>query len=101
MRRILVMRKVLYLRDEDTGEVWCPTPLPAPAAGASQVASGAGYARFTHRGHGLEHTLRLWVTPDEPVKLVELTLTNRLGRPRSAHRDVRRRVGAGNVALAV
>jgi cyclic beta-1,2-glucan synthetase len=26
--------------------------------------------------------LRLWVPPDDPVKLVELTLTNRLSRPR-------------------
>jgi cyclic beta-1,2-glucan synthetase len=74
--------EVLYLRDEDTGEVWCPTPRPAPAAGAYQVAYGTGYARFTHRGHGLDHALRVWVTPHEPVKLVELTLTNRRDHPR-------------------
>jgi cyclic beta-1,2-glucan synthetase len=46
------------------------------------VAYGAGYARFLHRSHGLEQSVRLWVPPDDPVKLVELELTNRLDRPR-------------------
>jgi cyclic beta-1,2-glucan synthetase len=62
--------------------VWSPTPGPAPADGAHQIRYGAGYATFLHRSHGLDQTLRLWVPPDDPVKLVELTLTNRLDRPR-------------------
>ena len=74
--------EVLYLRDEETGAVWTPTPLPAPADGAYQIRYGAGYATFLHRSHGLEQSLRLWVPPDDPVKLVELRLTNRLDRPR-------------------
>jgi cyclic beta-1,2-glucan synthetase len=74
--------EVLYLRDEDTGAVWTPTPRPAPAAGAHQVGYGAGYARFLHRSHGLEQTVCLWVPPDDPVKLVEVGLTNRLDRRR-------------------
>jgi cyclic beta-1,2-glucan synthetase len=74
--------EVLYLRDEETGAVWTPTPRPAPAPGAYQIRYGAGYATFLHRSHGLEQSLRLWVPPDDPVKLVELTLTNRLDRPR-------------------
>jgi cyclic beta-1,2-glucan synthetase len=74
--------EVLYLRDEETGAVWTPTPRPAPAHGAYQIRYGAGYATFLHRSHGLEQSLRLWVPPDDPVKLVELTLTNRLDRPR-------------------
>jgi cyclic beta-1,2-glucan synthetase len=74
--------EVLYLRDEETAAVWTPTPLPAPADGAYQIRYGAGYATFLHRSHGLEQSLRLWVPPDDPVKLVELGLTNRLDRPR-------------------
>jgi cyclic beta-1,2-glucan synthetase len=74
--------EVLYLRDEETGAVWTPTPRPAPATGAYQIRYGAGYATFLHRSHGLEQSLRLWVPPDDPVKLVELALTNRLDRPR-------------------
>jgi cyclic beta-1,2-glucan synthetase len=74
--------EVVYLRDEETGAVWTPTPRPAPADGAHQIRYGAGYATFLHRSHGLEQSLRLWVPPDDPIKLVELTLTNRLDRPR-------------------
>ena len=74
--------EVLYLRDEETGAVWSPTPLPAPADGAYQIRHGAGYATFLHRCHGLEQPLRLFVPPDDPVKIVELRLTNRLDRPR-------------------
>jgi cyclic beta-1,2-glucan synthetase len=74
--------EVVYLRDEETGVVWTPTPRPAPADGAHQIRYGAGYATFLHRSHGLEQSLRMWVPPDDPVKLVELTLTNRLDRPR-------------------
>jgi cyclic beta-1,2-glucan synthetase len=74
--------EVLYLRDEETGAVWTPTPRPAPAHGAHQIRYGAGYATFLHRSHGLEQSLRLWMPPDDPIKLVELTLTNRLDRPR-------------------
>jgi cyclic beta-1,2-glucan synthetase len=74
--------EVVYLRDEETGAVWSPTPRPAPADGPHQIRYGAGYATFLHRSHGLEQMLRLWVPPDDPVKLVDLTLTNRLERPR-------------------
>jgi cyclic beta-1,2-glucan synthetase len=74
--------EVVYLRDEETGAVWTPTPRPAPADGAYQIRYGAGYATFLHRSHGLEQSLRMWVPPEDPVKLVEVTLTNRLDRPR-------------------
>jgi cyclic beta-1,2-glucan synthetase len=74
--------EVLYLRDEETGVVWTPTPRPIPADGAHQIRYGAGYATFLHRSHGLEQTLRGWVPPDDPVKITELTLTNRLEHAR-------------------
>lgn len=74
--------EVLYLRDEETGVVWSPTPRPCPADGTYQVRYGAGHATFRHRSHGLDQWLRLWVAPDDPVKLIQLRLTNRLDRPR-------------------
>ncbi len=80
--------EALYLRDEETGEVWSPTPAPASAAnapgggGAYRVRHGAGLTTFTHHGHGLEQTLTLFVDPDEPVKLMTLRLRDRWDRPR-------------------
>src|SRR6185369_4727960 len=74
--------EAVYLRDEETGVVWTPTPRPAPDDGAYQVHYGAGYATFLHRSQGLEQTLRMWVPPEDPIKLVEVTVTNRQDRPR-------------------
>ena len=38
--------EALYLRDEETGEVWSPTPLPAGAGLSYRVTHGAGYTTF-------------------------------------------------------
>ena len=74
--------EALYLRDEETGAVWSPTPLPAPGPGSYQVRHGAGYTTFHHRCRGLDQQLRMWVPANDPVKIVELQVTNRLDRPR-------------------
>jgi cyclic beta-1,2-glucan synthetase len=74
--------EVLYLRDEETTAVWTPTPSPAPAAGAHEIRYGAGYAVFQHESHGLDQSVRMWVPPADPVKIIELTLANRSDRPR-------------------
>ena len=38
--------EVVYLRDEETGEVWSPTPLPVPSAAPTLVRHGQGYTVF-------------------------------------------------------
>ena len=35
--------EVVYLRDEDSGEIWCPTPLPIPSPEPTLVRHGQGY----------------------------------------------------------
>ncbi len=69
--------EALYLRDEDTGQVWSPTPLPAGANVPFLVRHGAGYSRFAHNSYGLGHELTLYAPPDAPVKIVRLRLHNR------------------------
>jgi cyclic beta-1,2-glucan synthetase len=71
--------EVIYLRDEATGEFWTPTPLPRGGAGETVVQHGQGYTRFTHDSHGLAQELLLLIPPDDPVKLLCLTVRN-LGR---------------------
>src|SRR5690606_1810 len=44
--------EALYLRDEETGDVWSPTPQPAPAQTPYLVRHGAGYSTFAHVSHG-------------------------------------------------
>ncbi len=72
--------EVLYLRDDDTGAVWTPTPLPIrEPTGSYTIAHGAGYSRYERVSAGLAHTLTVFVPVADPVKVVSLTLRN-LGR---------------------
>ncbi|MDX1663143.1 MAG: glucoamylase family protein [Candidatus Promineifilaceae bacterium] len=73
--------EVVYLRDEETAEVWTPTPQPTPANAAYLIRHGAGYTVFEHNSHGLRQRLRLFASSRDPVKVVELTLEN--ARPRA------------------
>jgi cyclic beta-1,2-glucan synthetase len=70
----------VYLRDEKTGEVWTPTPLPA--GGPAVVRHGAGYTTFASRRGVLEQELTLFVPTHDTVKVSRLRLTNRGDRPR-------------------
>ncbi|HEX9893318.1 MAG TPA: glucoamylase family protein [Gemmatimonadales bacterium] len=74
--------EVLYLRDEESGDVWSATPEPAGQGVAFEVRHGHGYSEFRHARRGLHHRLRVLVHPDHPVKLIELTLSNTWRRPR-------------------
>ncbi|WP_165228403.1 GH36-type glycosyl hydrolase domain-containing protein [Aquisphaera insulae] len=75
--------EVLYVRDEETGEAWCPTPLPIPSDAPTVVRHGPGTTTFLRNAHGIEHELCLAVPPSDPVKLMRLRLKNPGGRPRT------------------
>lgn len=68
--------EVLYLRDEETGEVWTPTPLPGGEEVPFKVRHGAGYTVFEHESHGLHQRLTLFASPEDPVKLIHLEVQN-------------------------
>ena len=74
--------EVLYLRDEETSELWTPTPLPLGPIGTVTVRHGQGYTRYSHASRDLDQDLLVFVPPDDPVKLVRLTLRNDGTRPR-------------------
>ena len=74
--------EALYLRDEETGLVWSPTPMPAGTGTACLIRHGAGYSTFENQSHGLNQYLRLFAAPDAPIKIAHLRLQNLWGRPR-------------------
>ncbi|MHA4801777.1 hypothetical protein, partial [Enterococcus faecium] len=53
-----------YLRDEETGELWSPTPLPTPADAAYQTRHGFGYSVFAVQHAGIASELNLFVAID-------------------------------------
>jgi cyclic beta-1,2-glucan synthetase len=69
--------EAVYLRDEESGAVWSPTPLPVPPAAPTLVRHGQGYTTFSRTEQGLGHELTLFVPPDDPVKVFLLKVTNR------------------------
>ena len=75
--------EALYIRDEESGEVWSPTPLPVREGASFYVARhGQGYSRFEHVSHGISLNLAVFVPPEDPVKLWRLTVENLSFRPR-------------------
>jgi cyclic beta-1,2-glucan synthetase len=74
--------EVVYLRDEESGEIWCPTPLPVASGQPTLVRHGQGYTVFERNTHGLCHKLTLLVPPEDPIKLIRLQVTNASNRPR-------------------
>ncbi len=74
--------EAVYIRDEETGLVWSPTPMPAGADTAHVIRHGAGYSTFESQSHGLNQNLRMFASPDAPLKIVKIRLQNLWQRPR-------------------
>src|SRR6202050_3462743 len=69
--------EVLYLRDEDSREVWGPTVAPIRERGTHYRARhGQGYSRFEHTSHGVELELLVYVPMDDPIKISRLKIRN-------------------------
>lgn len=69
--------KYIYLRDLTTGAFWSATYKPVMAHPDSfQVVHGIGYSRFTQRLHDIESVLTVFVAPNDPVEIFQLSLTN-------------------------
>ncbi|MEW5938320.1 MAG: glucoamylase family protein, partial [Chloroflexota bacterium] len=74
--------EAVYLRDEETGQVWSPTPLPSRADAPYLIRHGAGYTIFEHHSHQLEQELKVFAAPDAPIKIAQLKLKNFSSRMR-------------------
>jgi len=74
--------EALYIRDEETGQVWSPCPWPARGATPYVIRHGFGYTVFEHYENGIVSELWVYVAMDAPVKLTNLKLRNVSGGPR-------------------
>lgn len=76
----------IYIRDDDLGVVWSPTPQPIRESDAYRTRHGQGYTTFEHNSHAIEQTLLTFVPVDEAgglsVRLQRLRLRNASSRQR-------------------
>jgi cyclic beta-1,2-glucan synthetase len=78
--------EAIYLRDEETGHYWSPTPLPRRGEGDGVgnyiTRHGFGYSVFEHTEHGIYSELTVFVSIDSAVKYSVLRVRNDSGQPR-------------------
>ena len=72
----------LYLRDEERGHFWSPTPLPSRGATPYVSRHGFGYSVFEHTERGIRSELWVYVALDAPMKFMVLKVRNESGRSR-------------------
>ena len=75
--------EAIYLRDDETGDLWGPTAAPMHDPNAFYSARhGQGYSRFVHESRGVALDLLMYVPLDDPIKISRLRIRNTSGRPR-------------------
>jgi cyclic beta-1,2-glucan synthetase len=74
--------EAFYLRDEETGQIWSPTPLPARGTTPYTIRHGFGYSVFEHVENGVASELWVYVATDAPVKFAVCKVRNLSSRPR-------------------
>jgi cellobiose phosphorylase len=74
--------EAFYLRDEDSGQFWSPTALPARGSGDYVARHGFGYSVFEHREFGIASELLIYVAQDAAIKYSVLTVRNTSGLAR-------------------
>jgi len=75
--------EAIYVRDDDTGDLWGPTALPIRLEESTYIVHhGAGFSRFEHLHNGIQLELVQFVPLDDPVKISVLRIENRSSRAR-------------------
>ena len=72
--------EALYLRDEERGHFWSPTPLPCRGATPYATRHGFGYSIFEHTERGICSELTVYVALDAAIKFMVLKVRNESGR---------------------
>ena len=74
--------EAIYIRDDETGVFWSPTPSPACGQSGYSCRHGFGYSVFEHYEADIASELFTYVAMDAAVKFVVVKLRNLARRPR-------------------
>jgi cyclic beta-1,2-glucan synthetase len=75
--------EAIYIRDENSGDLWSATPLPIRERSSVYVVRhGFGYTRSEHTSHGISLTLTQFVPLEDSIKISRLKIVNASDEPR-------------------
>ncbi|MDD5770952.1 MAG: glucoamylase family protein [Candidatus Omnitrophica bacterium] len=74
--------EAFYIRDDESGRFWSPTPLPAMGKTSYTSRHGFGYSVFEHTENGIVSELTVFVSLEDQVKFSVLKIRNISGRRR-------------------
>jgi len=74
--------EAFYLRDEESGEFWSPSPFPAKGKNTYITTHGFGYSTYEHMEDGVFSEMKVFVDKGAPVKFIILKIKNQSGRLR-------------------
>ena len=74
--------EAFYIRDEERGHFWSPTPLPSRGATPYVTRHGFGYSVFEHTERGIRSEVWVYVAMDAAIKFTVLRMRNVSGRSR-------------------
>lgn len=70
----------IYIRDEEMGSVWTPTPAPIRELDAYRISHSQGFTTFEHNSHGINQELLVFIPVNDegglPLRIQRLRLTN-------------------------
>lgn len=75
--------EAIFLRDQETGQIWSPTAAPIRGENPYVTRHGFGYTRYEYGDQGLHQTVDLYAAANDPVKLIRIRLQNKSNRRRS------------------
>lgn len=74
--------EAFYIRDEEDGKFWSPTPLPATGKEPYLTRHGFGYTVFEHIENGIHSETSIYVDIEKTLKYTTIRLKNLSGRDR-------------------
>ncbi len=74
--------EAFYIRDEERGHFWSPTPAPCPGSTPYVTRHGFGYTVFEHTERGIQSELWIYVALDAAIKFSVLKVRNTSERSR-------------------
>lgn len=75
--------EIIYIMDEDTGEMFSITPYPIRDDNDYIITHGLGYTSFYHESHGMEQNLTMFTPMNDNIKISMIRLKNQTDRERN------------------